>query len=154
MTEHIGWSGHHRQRRDRHGLERRLERRLGRDVGFALTVAVLSLLGLGFPAQAQSPSFPVPNQVERGSETVDLTMEQRHIVKEIIIKEMKIEPQPHAGGLPTRIGGTVPSGIPLQPMPVEVTAKIPQLKAHSFLVQDEKVIVVDPKNNKVAALIE
>jgi hypothetical protein len=35
-----------------------------------------------------------------------------------------------------------------------VTAKIPQLKTHSFLVKDTKVIVVDPKNNKVAALIE
>jgi hypothetical protein len=39
-------------------------------------------------------------------------------------------------------------------MPVEVTAKIPQLKTHSFLVQNEKVIVVDPRNNKDAALNE
>jgi len=48
----------------------------------------------------------------------------------------------------------VPSGIPLQPMPVEVSAKVPQLKSHSFLVKDDKVVVVDPKDNKVAALIE
>jgi hypothetical protein len=111
------------------------------------------------PAWAQVPATQVPappntNQVERSAEAVDLTMEQRHIIKEIIIKAMKIEPQPHAGGVPTRVGGTVPAGIPLQPMPVEVTAKIPQLKTHSFLVKDAKVIVIDPKNNKVAALVD
>ena len=56
--------------------------------------------------------------------------------------------------MPTQVGQAVPSGIPLQQMPVEVTAKVPQLKTHSFLVKDDKVIVIDPKDNKVAALIE
>ena len=56
--------------------------------------------------------------------------------------------------MPTEVGQTVPAGIPLQPMPVEVSAKVPQLKAHSFLVKNDKVIVIDPKDNKVAALIE
>ena len=59
-----------------------------------------------------------------------------------------------AAKVPTEVGETVPAGIPLQPMPVEVSAKVPQLKAHSFLVKDDKVIIVDPKDNKVAALIE
>jgi hypothetical protein len=117
----------------------------------AAAAGVVPMLGL---ARAQAPAPPNTNQVERSPEAVDLTMEQRHIVKEIIIKALKIEPQPHAGGVPTRVGSTIPAGIPLQPMPVEVTAKIPQLKTHSFLVKDTKVIVVDPKNNKVAALIE
>jgi hypothetical protein len=123
----------------------------------ALLAAVLAAAATGFvpmPSLAQVPAPPNTNQVERSPEAVDLTMEQRHIVKEIIIKALKIEPQPHAGGVPTRVGSTVPAGIPLQPMPVEVTAKIPQLKTHSFLVKDTKVIVVDPKNNKVAALVE
>jgi flavorubredoxin len=39
-------------------------------------------------------------------------------------------------------------------MPVEVSAKIPQIKSHSFLVKDDKVVIIDPKDNKVAALIE
>jgi hypothetical protein len=52
------------------------------------------------------------------------------------------------------VGATVPQGIPLQPIPVEVSAKIPQLKTHSFLVKNDTVIIVDPKDNKVAALVE
>jgi phenylpropionate dioxygenase-like ring-hydroxylating dioxygenase large terminal subunit len=39
-------------------------------------------------------------------------------------------------------------------MPVEVSSKIPQLKTHSFVIKDDKVIIVDTKDNKVAALIE
>ena len=75
-------------------------------------------------------------------------------IKEII-RDMKIaEPTDQAAKVPTVVGETVPSGIVLQPMPVEVSAKVPQLKAHSFLVKNDKVIVVDPKDNKVAALIE
>jgi hypothetical protein len=48
----------------------------------------------------------------------------------------------------------VPAGIPLQPMPVEVAAKVPQVRAHSFLVKDDKVLIIDPKDNRVAALIQ
>jgi hypothetical protein len=103
-------------------------------------------------AAAHGQSRPA---VIKPHETVHLTMEQKHIVKEIIIKDFKVTPpEDHAAQVPTTLGDTVPSGIPLQPMPVEVSAKVPQLKAHSFLVKDDKVVVVDPKNNKVAALIE
>ena len=59
-----------------------------------------------------------------------------------------------AANAPTKIGATVPSGIPLQPIPVEVSAKIPQLKTHSFLVKDDKVIIVDPKDNRISTVIE
>jgi hypothetical protein len=79
-------------------------------------------------------------------------MEQKHIIKEIILKDLKVQSQ--SGNVPTGVGDTVPSGIPLQPMPVEVAAKIPQVKTHSFVVKDDKVVIVDPKDNKVAALIE
>ena len=117
-------------------------------------LAALACAALPAVAPAQVPSnSPVPMP----SETVNLTMEQRHIIKEIIIKDMKIaEPQDQAANakVPTQVGDTVPSGIPLQPMPVEVSAKVPQLKAHSFLVKNDKVIIIDPKDNKVAALIE
>ena len=82
-------------------------------------------------------------------------MEQRHVIREIIIKDMKTTaPQDQAAKVPTKVGDTVPSGIPLQPIPVEVSAKVPQLKSHSFLVKHDKVVIIDPKDNKVAALIE
>ena len=112
-----------------------------------LTAAILTL---ALPVEAQVPAPATP--VVKPAETVNLTMEQRHIIKEIIIKDMKTAGQVQS--VPTQVGETVPSGIALQPIPVEVSAKVPQLKTHSFLVKDDKVVIVDPKDNKVAALVE
>lgn len=122
-------------------------------ISTALFVGVAAaVLTLALPVEAQVPSTA---PVVKPADTVNLTMEQRHIIKEIIIKDLKIaEPPDQAAKVPTQVGETVPSGIPLQPMPVEVSAKIPQIKAHSFLVKNDKVIIVDPKDNKVAALVE
>ena len=118
-----------------------------------VTAAVLTLV---LPVEAQVPAeTPSTAPAIKAADTVNLTMEQRHIIKEIIIKDMKItEPPDQAAKVPTEVGQAVPAGIPLQPMPVEVAAKVPQLKAHSFLVKNDKVIIIDPKDNKVAALIE
>lgn len=118
-----------------------------------VTAAVLTLV---LPVEAQVPAnTPSTTPVMKAADTVNLTMEQRHIIKEIIIKDMKItEPPDQAAKVPTEVGQAVPAGIPLQPMPVEVAAKVPQLKAHSFLVKNDKVIIIDPKDNKVAALVE
>jgi len=118
-----------------------------------VTAAILTLV---LPVEAQVPAnTPSTTPVMKAADTVNLTMEQRHIIKEIIIKDMKItEPPDQAAKVPTEVGQAVPAGIPLQPMPVEVAAKVPQLKAHSFLVKNDKVIIIDPKDNKVAALIE
>lgn len=115
-----------------------------------ITAAILTLV-LPVEAQVPAPSSPVV----KPADSVNLTMEQRHIIKEIIIKDMKTaEPSDQAAKIPVKIGDTVPSGIPLQPIPVEVSAKVPQLKSHSFLVKQDKVVIIDPKDNKVAALVE
>jgi hypothetical protein len=117
--------------------------------------ATAAILTLVLPVEAQVPAGAPTAPAAKPADTVNLTMEQRHIIKEIILKDLKVaEPADQAAKVPTTVGETVPAGIPLQPMPVEVSAKVPQLKAHSFLVKNDKVIVIDPKDNKVAALIE
>jgi uncharacterized protein DUF1236 len=121
-----------------------------------LVIAAAAALTLSMPVIAQVPG-PSPGTPGSGPsvESVNLTMEQRHVIKELIVKDMKIAPPAdQAARVPTDVGAVVPSGVPLQPMPVEVSAKVPQLKAHSFIVRDGKVVIVDPKDNRVAALVE
>ena len=79
-------------------------------------------------------------------------MEQRHVIREIIVKDMKTPPQD--AHVAVKVGNVVPTGVPLQPMPVEVAAKIPQLRTHAFFVRDDRVVIVDPKDNKIAAKVE
>jgi hypothetical protein len=119
-----------------------------------LFVAVLAaMLIVSQPVVAQIPAPGSPSQ--QTAETVNLTMEQRHVIMEIILKDLKIgPPQDQTAKVPTNVGEVVPQGIPLQPMPVEVSAKVPQIKSHSFIVKDDTVVIIDPKDNKVAALVE
>jgi hypothetical protein len=120
--------------------------------------AIALLVGIVFavltPAVSTLAQPPATSPVVKPADTVQLTMEERHIIKELILKDLKIQPQKDAAAIPTQVGQTVPSGIPLQPMPVEVAAKVPQIKSHSFVVKGDEVVIVDPKNNKVAALIK
>lgn len=115
-------------------------------------LATAAVLTLAPPVGAQvSPTAPTAPAISP-SESVNLTMEQKHVIKEIILKDLKVQAQ--TASVPTTVGEKIPSGIPLQPMPVEVSAKVPQLKSHSFIVKDDKVVIVDPKDNKIAALVE
>jgi hypothetical protein len=82
-------------------------------------------------------------------------MEVWHIIKEIILKDMKIPlPQDQIEKISTKVGQVVPGGIRLSPIPVEVSAKVPQIKSHSFRVKDGKIVIVDLKDKTVAALVE
>ena len=83
-------------------------------------------------------------------------MEQRHVIKETHRQGHEDRAAAGSGrqGADRLSAQVVPAGVPLQPMPVEVSAKVPQLKAHSFLVRDDKVVIIDPKDNSVAALVE
>jgi hypothetical protein len=39
-------------------------------------------------------------------------------------------------------------------MPADVGQKVPQIKAHRFVYTAERILIVDPKDNKVAEVIE
>jgi hypothetical protein len=119
--------------------------------------AAAVMLTLSLPVEAQIPSTSGAAPSQQTAETVNLTMEQRHIIKEIVVKDMKIEPpqeQAQIAKVPMTVGEVVPAGIPLKPMPVEVSSKVPQVKSHSILVKDDKVLIIDPKDNRISALIQ
>jgi Protein of unknown function (DUF1236) len=81
---------------------------------------------------------------------LNLTLEQRYIVKEII-KDMKIEPAP---AKVQAVGDQVPDNIRLQPIPSDVAQKAPQIRTYRFFVTDKQIVIVDPKDNKVAEIIK
>ena len=108
-----------------------------------VTAVALALvwLGMGGPALTQAPSEPTVTQPK-----VNLTLEQRFIIKELL-KEQQVAPAPPHSE--TAIGATVPATIKLNPMPADVGAKVPQIKSHMFYLADGKVVIVDPKENKI-----
>jgi hypothetical protein len=112
-------------------------------ISFMVAIAV-ALVVMGTSVRTQTPV--VPSQPK-----VNLTLEQRHVIKEII-KDLNVSPPPQR--LDTSIGATVPAAITLNPMPQVVAEKVPQVKSHLFFVEDGKVVIVDPKENKIVDAIE
>ena len=72
--------------------------------------------------------------------TVNLTMEQKHIIKETV-KELKIEGV--AADLEVAIGEAVPKNVQLHPMPVQLSEKISHIKNYLFFLKGSQIIIVD-----------
>jgi hypothetical protein len=114
-------------------------------------IAALALFTSAAAAQGQLPgSAPQPPAGVTQSK-VNLTLEQRYTIKEII-KDAKIDPAP--ANTPMSVGATVPGNVQLTPMPAAVAEKVPQIKSHLFFVKDGKVVIVDPKDRAVVDAIE
>jgi hypothetical protein len=117
----------------------------------SISIALAVLLSfIGTSADSQAPLQESPPLLERpATPKLNLTLEQRHIIKEFI-KDMKVD----AGHVQATIGDPIPQGISPQPMPTEVAQRVPQVKAHRFFLTAQQIVIVDPKNNTVADVIK
>jgi hypothetical protein len=116
---------------------------------FMMAAAAASLLLMSPVTWGQAP---VEKEAPVVTSKINLSLEQRHTIKEII-KDMKIEKAPadaHIGA----IGDTVPKSVHVIPMPADVGAKVSAVKNHLVVLQDSKVIVVDPKDNAIVDIID
>jgi Protein of unknown function (DUF1236) len=97
-------------------------------------------------ASAQTPAL----QPVLPGPKLNLTLEQRHVIKELI-KDKKPESN---SDVHAAMGDTIAQSIELYPMPSEVAEKVPQVKTHRFFIADGEIVIVDPKDNKVADIIK
>jgi hypothetical protein len=116
-----------------------------------ISIAVGVALTLSCPGAASYAQTPVLQEPVATSHKINLTLEQRHVIKEIV-KDMKTE-SARAEFTPA-LGDPVPATVKLQPIPAEIAQKVPQVKTHVFCITDEQVVIVDPKDNKVAEIIK
>ena len=112
------------------------------------TAAIMSLLSVGSIAVGQAQN---QRQNQIVSSTLNLTMEQRHIIKEII-KDLKFANEPK--NIPIRVGQVIPKTVLLRAMPLDISQKVSQVKNHLFFLKNSQVILVDPKDNKVVDVID
>jgi hypothetical protein len=116
-----------------------------------VTCAVM-LVSLAAPVRGQTPAAPSQTQAPAvPTQKINLTLEQRRDIKELI-KDLNVPSV--APNVDTTVGATVPASIKLNPMPADVAAKVPQVKSHLIFVQSTKVVIVDPKENKIVDAIE
>ena len=113
---------------------------------FSITAAAVCLfvapLVWAQPAQQDRQGF---------TPTVNLTMEQKHIIKETV-KELKIEGVP--ADIEVAIGEAVPKTVQLHPMPAQLSEKISHIKNHLFFLKGAQIVIVDSKENKDVDIID
>jgi uncharacterized protein DUF1236 len=109
-----------------------------------LAVGTLCMTADGHPQT--SPQEPVAATTK-----LNLTLEQRHVIREII-KDSK--PEPVSGSVKAEVGEKMPTDVKPQAMPTQVAQKVPQIKAHEFFVADGQIVIVDPKDNRIAEVIK
>jgi hypothetical protein len=113
------------------------------------TVAAMALFAPVPDVQAQSNTEPAIAPAPR---TINLTAEQRFIIKEIVYKDMDV-PKVQAGA-PESIGDPVPLDIELHDMTPELATKVPQAKSHKFYVTEDAIVLVSPSDRRVADVIK
>jgi Protein of unknown function (DUF1236) len=116
----------------------------------AWTAAALALMlsVVGAPASAQNAPQQ-PGDVLAPTPKLNLTLEQRHTIRELV-KDMKAD----AAEVKAEVGEPIPPGMTPHPMPSEVSQKVPQVKSHRFILTEQQIVIVDPKDNKVVDVIK
>jgi hypothetical protein len=117
-----------------------------------IIAAALMSIGIALHPQSFAQEKVAPAQDEIApTPRLNLTLEQRHVIRELI-KDLKIEPAATSVG--SAVGDTVSPDANLQPMPSEIGQRVPQIKAHRLMYTAERILIIDPKDNKVAEVIE
>jgi hypothetical protein len=111
-------------------------------------VVMLSFTGPAAHAQIAPQQGP-SQDVLAPAPKLNLTLEQRHTIKELV-KDMKAD----AADVQAAIGEPIPPGVSPRPMPSAVSQKVPQVKSHRFFLTAQQIVIVDPKDNKVADVIK
>jgi hypothetical protein len=108
----------------------------------AALTAYAPMLGAQAPAPGSAPS---------GTPTVNLTVEQRHVIKEVV-KDLKLDKA--TGNLQVAVGEKAPNSVQTHPFPPEVFQKVPQVRNHTFFLKDDRVVIVSPRDNTIADVID
>ena len=119
---------------------------------FLATVSTVISIALFAPmseVEAQSKTKPV---IAPPSRTINLTAEQRFMIKEIVLKDLDVpKAQP---GAPDSIGDPVPPSVELHDMTPALAEKVPQAKSHKFYLTAHAIVLVSASDRKVADVIK
>lgn len=134
-------------------------------VGTSLALAALSLPATAQqrtpgttgqqPTQQQPTQPPAQKDMGAATQTLNLTQEEKHTVLQNVDKAaMKSDKNSTMGLGALTEGSSVPSGMQMQKFNNTVTTKVPKLKNYSYFTAENKVAIVDPNGNKIAAVLD
>ena len=118
---------------------------------FLATVSTVIAIALFAPLSEVKGQSSTKSVIAPPSRTINLTAEQRFMIKEIVLKDLNV---PKAPGAPESIGVPVPPSVELHDMTPTLAEKVPQAKAHKFYLTAHAIVLVSASDHKVADVIK
>ena len=118
---------------------------------FLATVSTVIAIVLFAPLSEVEGESSTKSVIAPPSRTINLTAEQRFMIKEIVLKDLNV---PKAPGAPESIGVPVPPSVELHDMTPTLAEKVPQAKAHKFYLTAHAIVLVSASDHKVADVIK
>jgi hypothetical protein len=101
---------------------------------------------------AAAASAQTPAQDAAVGPQIELTQAQRHTIYQSISSTQKNYAAPT--GFRVSIGGTVPLGVSLAPLPDTLTTLVPEIGAFQVAMIEKQVVLVDPQTRRVVLVIK
>jgi hypothetical protein len=118
---------------------------------FLATVSTVIAIALFAPLSEVKGQSSTKSVIAPPSRTINLTAEQRFMIKKIVLKDLNV---PKAPGAPESIGVPVPPSVELHDMTPTLAEKVPQAKAHKFYLTAHAIVLVSASDHKVADVIK
>ena len=127
-----------------------------------MTLAFLGSTGLALaqapstqapPAQApraQTPAVQSPLSTPGAQTKLQLSQQQKQQIGQALSGEQAQQ----AAGAQAQVGSKLPASMTTHPMPGSVTAQIPATKDLHFVKLPDRVLIVDPKDQMIAEIIQ
>ena len=128
-----------------------------------MTLAFLGSTGLALaqapstqapPAQApraQTPAVQSPLSTPGAQTKLQLSQQQKQQIGQALGNE---QAQAGAAGAQAQVGSKLPASMTTHPMPGSVTAQVPATKDFHFVKLQDRVLIVDPKDQMIADVIQ
>ena len=118
---------------------------------FLATVSTVIAIALFAPLSEVKGQSSTKSVIAPPSRTVNLTGEQRFMIKETVLKDLNV---PKAPGAPESIGVPVPPSVELHDMTPTLAEKVPQAKSYKFYLTAHAIVLVSASDRKVADVIK
>ena len=114
-----------------------------RSAHFSTAIFLIGACIAAGPPASSGPATAASRQAQLGeaAPTVKLTLDDEHVVKEYILNDPDLPKV--TGDLDLSVRAPVSREIPLLPFRPEITAKVPQLKAHQYFVHGSRIVIVN-----------
>ena len=127
-----------------------------------MTLAFLGSTGLALaqapstqapPAQApraQTPAVQSPLSTPGAQTKLQLSQQRKQQIGQALSGEQTQQ----AAGAQAQVGSKLPASMTTHPMPGSVTAQVPATKDFHFVKLPDRVLIVDPKDQMIAEIIQ